>query len=308
MKKMRYITILAITSLLATGCSNSLKAPTFANEGEEFNFVQFKERYLQAKKDSELSDYDYFLTDRVFKASYSSSDVHTLKRDKAEIYKSETQSVATGESQYDTDSLAAKMVAENKSSQKVTSQESNFNASSTTNAERYYQISQVSRTKYLVFANAKTKVYRLIDPVSYQNTAEDLFDNQIREDITSTFYNFEDRMPYTGSEAKDYLFYVSNETLFTYTINKEQEQNLSSYKLYTKIKCKAQLDLTDKKQSLRLSYEFKEELTYTRSEDSYKPGDVVTNESKVYIDYTFYAKEARVNPVDLSDYTQEFNY
>ena len=66
MSKIKFIPVLALTALLA-GCSLfDGKAPKFADAGEEVDYSYFYNKCSEAINDSEISDSDVKLTDRVF--------------------------------------------------------------------------------------------------------------------------------------------------------------------------------------------------------------------------------------------------
>ena len=304
MNKMRFIPLLALTALLS-GCNlfGGAKAPNFVDSGDEVTFVQFKEKYLQAARDNELNDFESKLTDRVFKRSFSSTIVETIKRDKKEISNVTNQMIASGESQFDVNNLTGKAVAEVKSTTKIQDAEEDGSATSTTKYESYAQFEKVSNALYLVNANAKTKEYTTYERVSGTLTKEVIFDNYMRDDLLSIMTPFNDYMPANLKDGSDNLFYNYDDIMFTYSKAKESEDNsYAGYNEYNKFILKAQLDLTDRKQALRLSYENKIERTYKRNEDGHHKGDVLTREEKIYYDYTITAKDITVKPVDFSQY------
>ena len=308
MKKMRFIPLLSLTAVL-TGCSlfggNGAKAPTFAKEGDEVTYTEFKQKLQEATNDSEIADESSLLTDRVVKASTSNSSTRIWKRGKTELEKSEEQNTDKGEASYDTNNHAAKSTAETKITRKSSDQQSTSSETSTAKQEVYYQIEKVKGYKYLIYANAKTNQYYTQTSISGSVTDDKAFDNLIRNNLNALYYIFNRSLPNSDSEAKDYNFHVNNDKLFTFSLTSEEEDSKSSqyYTLKTKTKYKVQLDLTDKKQALRYSRETKVEYDYKKSLDSYKVDDVLTEENKTYAEYTITAKDVKVNPVDISDYT-----
>ena len=304
MKKLKHIPLLALTALMS-GCNlfGGVKAPKFDSEGEETTYIGFREKYLEALRDSELRDEESKLTDRVLKRSYSSTTRETVKRDKKEISTIENQIIATGESQFDVDNLVGKMSAEMKNTSKVQSQEQNSTSTSNSSFEQFIQFDKVKGSTYLIVANTKTNSYYTGDRISTGNTQEDVFDNNVRQELLSIIPPFDEYMPVNLMDGSDNLFYVYDDIRFTYTKAKEADDNsYGAYTQYTKIVLKAQLDLTDKKQAFRLSYEYKEELTYRTNSDGHYKGDVVTNEQKIYYDYVITAKNVNVKPVDISNF------
>ena len=308
MKKMRFSPLLALTAVL-TACDlfggNGAKAPTFAKEGDEVTYTEFKKQLQEASNDSEIADESSLLTDRVVKASTSSSSSRVWKRGKTELEKDEEQSTGKGESSYDTNNHAAKATAETKTTRKSSDRESTASETVNSKQEVYYQIEKVKGYKYLIYANAKTNQYYTQTSISGSVTDDKAFDNLIRNNLNTLYYIFSNSMPYSDSEAKDYNFHVNSGKLFTFSLTSEEEDSKSSqyYTLKTKTKHKVQLDLTDKKQALRYSRETKIEYDYKKSIDNYKSDDVLTEETKSYAEYTITAKDVKVNPVDISDYT-----
>lgn len=305
MRKMQFIPLLALTALLS-GCNlfGGAKAPSFADEGDEVKFVRFKEKYLLAQQDSELYDEESKLTDRVFKRSYSYTTRTVIKRDKSEISTQERQTIASGESQYDVNNLVGKTTAEMKTTSKSNDQEVESSSSSNEKYEFFYQFEKINNAIHLVAANTKTKQYSSYGTASSSANKESVFDRYVRYDIQSIQSPFDNYMPANASEGSDYLYYISDDVIFTYSKMKETEDNKNSvYNLYSKIAFKAQLDFTDKKQSFRCSYEIKEERTYKKNDGSFRKGDVYTFEEKTYYDYNVTAKDVTVKPVNFSDYT-----
>ena len=301
---MRYIPVIALAALLSS-CSlfGGMKAPSFAKEGDEVEYEEFAEAYMKAGEDSELADTESKLGDRVLKYTSSSSEVETWKRGKKELSKSEEQTTGKGEAQFDYGNLVAKITGESKYTEKSSDEEQTYSSTRTSKQEQYYQIGKYDGAKYLLLVNAKTKEYRGNMAVGTQDE-EDVFDYSVRSSISSIAYFFRAYMPSSSSEREDYLFYVKDDVLFTYSYDNEDDYDSSEYKCTTKLKVKAQIDLTDKKQAVRLSYERKDEMTYTKDTGSYKDGDVVVIEEKTYAEYTVNAKDVNVKEVDLSDYTE----
>lgn len=302
MKKLRYIPLLALTAVLAS-CGLNVKAPSFAEEGEEVSFVKFKEGLIKAESLSEITDIDYNLGDKVMKFSTSDTTIRTWKRGNKELAKQESQYVGKGESQYDVDNYVAKFVSEAKNTITITSQEGSSNQTSNQSYERYYQIESVKGSNCFVQVNAKTKNYFVTDKITSLNKRGDIFDNIVRGDMASIITQFEGQIPYDQKSSKGYLFYNSDDIIFTIILNGETEDtSTSTYKLRTQSKIKAQLDLTDKKEAFRLSYEVTHEYTYKTDYDNYASGDVVTEKTTEYMDTTISEKNVDLNNVDLGDY------
>lgn len=306
MRKLRYIPIIALTALLSS-CDlfggNKMKAPSFAKEGDEVKYSEFKEKLQQAAQDCEFSDEESILGDRVEKVSTSQSEVRNWKRGKKEIEKSDEQRTSKGESQYDYDNLVAKATTESKVTTKSSSQTGSESSTSTYNTETYFQFDKISGTKYLIQADAKRMVYSGAISVSGKQTEEDVFDNLVRGDISVIYSYFMYSIP-SEQLAKEYLFHVNGDTLFTFSLDTDEDvENNANYVYHTSTKLKAQLDLTNKKEVFRYSYEYKEEYTYNRDYDVYQEDDVVTVETKAYAEYTVNAKSVTVKPVSLENYT-----
>lgn len=305
MKKLRLIPMISLAALLS-GCSlfgGKAKAPSFSKEGEEVSYTEFMEKYQKSLDNSELADYDSKLGDRSLKASASYSESTVLKRGKKEVRKEERSYTIKGESQYDYDNLVAKATSETKSTQKATTQEGNGSTTETYKTEMYYQFTKIDGTKYLVSANAKTNVYSQYRPVMSGTDEDDVFDSYVRSNLSSSSYMFANYIPSSKEEAKDYLFYV-NDDLFTIVYNDEDEDNsIKEYTDQTKTKIKVQIDLTDKKQAVRIVDEKKRERTYNKDYNGYLEDDVETYEEVTYADYSVSAKDVKVNEVNLDDYS-----
>ena len=304
MKTIRCIPVMALAALLSS-CSlfGGMKAPTFSKEGEEVTYEEFEEALDEALEYCEFHDEESNLGDRVIKASISQMTTDIWKRGKKEISKTEMQATDTGESQFDYSNYVAKSTDEIKDSEKNTNQEGESTRTNNINYENYYQFGTINSSYYLILVNAKTKEYYGLSQTS-SNAKDFMFGNLIRSTFSYAYYSFSKYMPSSPLTAKDYLFFNNNDTVFTYSENKEDEdKNSSFFNRSTKTKIKAQVDLTNKKQAIRLSYEYKEETEYKRDYEGYKDGDIVTSEEKYYVDYSFTAKEVTVNAVDLGNYT-----
>lgn len=311
MNKIRYIPIIGLAALLSS-CSlfGGVKAPKFDKEGDEVKYEKFIEKLTDAYKDSELNDSDSKLGDRIVKYSYSSSGTYSLKRGKKEIEKSTETSISKGEQQFDYDSLVSKSTGETKTTEKSTDQEGSSNETVSKKTEEYYQFGKVEKEKYLIEANAKTKTYSGVYPSSDDDK---LFDQLVRQTVSSAASLFSARVPYSEEAAKDYTFYNNKDAIFTYSLVDEDEDKVEkAYKYVTTTKIKVQLDITDKKQAVRYSSEVKTVLTYTDDINGYKEDDVVTREEKNYAEITCNAKEVKLKEVDLDDYVlkggNSYNY
>lgn len=302
MKKMRYIPLLTLASLLIA-CDNAanLKSPTFAKEGDEVNFTEFTSKFNDAANDSELVDLSITLGDRVMKASYSDYYLETIKRDKKEISKSEQSGSCKGEYQFDENNLVGKQTAEVKQTYKVTNQEGSMSATQNTNSECYYQFGKNNGTDGILRVNTKTQSYYTVY-VGGSNKKN--FDYFMRGELQNGLSDFSNYLPADNKAAREYLFYTNNnDTLFTYTTNQDKEETLNNYKLTTRLKIKAQLDLADEKQSFRISYEETVSYDYTRNVDNHLKGDNFVQENKHYAEYVISAKDVNVDKVDISNYS-----
>lgn len=306
MKKACFIPILALTALLAA-CDlfgGKMKAPSFDKEGGEVTYSEFTSALQEAVENSEVADTNSLLGDRYEKASVSQAEINTVKKDKKEISKSDRQMTSKSEAQYDADNLVAKVTGEAKTTYKYSDDESSNSETSTRNTENYLQFEKINGLKTLVTANAKSKVYYSTASVNSNQTEEKVFDNTTRSDMSSIFSVFSYSVPSSQSDAKEYLFYINNDVLFTLSQNTDTEDNDNpNFTLTTKVKLKAQIDFTSKKEAFRYSYEYKTEYTYKRNYEGHLEGEVVTNERKAYAEYVFTGKSVTVKPVDLDDYT-----
>ena len=306
MKKVRFIPLFALTALLS-GCSlfggGAGKTPKFDKEGDEVKYAKFTEALTEAYQDSELYDTDSKLGDRVIKSSTSYSESRTVKRGKKEVNKSTGTQTYKAESQFDYGNLTGKETAERKYTEKSTTQEGSGSSTSNEKLEYHYQFEKVDGTKSLVMANAKTKEYRSYQSVPSSKDEEDVFDSMVRSSISYVSYVFEAYLPSSSSAAEDYLFYNNNDLIFTYSYNDETSDKSDYYNVETTSKIKAQVDLTDKKQACRLSYEVTTVYTYKKDYNGYLEDDVVTSESKRYAEFTVNSKDVNLKAVDIDDYS-----
>ena len=316
MKNLKIIPLLSLTVLLSSCGTASGKAPSFAKEGDEVKYSKFQEDVYKAYKDSELYDDDTIYGDRLCKMAYYESSVETQKRGKKEISKSESATSATGEAQYDGDNYVAKTTTEMKGTYKSTVPEGEATQNANQKSEIYYQFGKVDSRQYLLSVNNKKKTY--YGYTSVVDSKKDVFNSFIGEEIMSLASPFENYLPDSEADAKEYTFYIKDETLFTYSAAIEKEENAETTQYNystgtstsvkygvkkTKLKVKVQLNLEDKNQSLKVSYEKSVQTTYTKDYNGYAEDDVVITESKSYIDYSAVAKKVDVKELDLSDYT-----
>ena len=308
MSKIKYIPILALSALLA-GCGVfGGKAPKFADSGEEVKYSDFYNRCNNAIADSDAYDLDVNLTDRYIKESAYESRNTIVKRDGKEINKNETVGSTKNEYQFDVDNLVGKLTGEGKTTYKVKSPEGTANYTVDSKVERYYQFQKVSGVRYLIYANAKTKEYNRREQVSSSRKQEDIFNDVIRQEIAYMFTEFSRYIPSSSSDAKDYLFYIKDENLFTISLTNEKTTKGDDYNEVTKNKIKVQLDTTDKKQAVRISSEVQTESTYKKDSNSYKKGDVVTETLIRYMDYSVANKDIKLSSVDIGDYLLTGSY
>ena len=314
---MRILPLLAALSLL-TACNKGpvVKAPTFTKEGDQVTYAEFQTKLEAAYKASELYDDGMgelpALGDRVEKGSYSSSHIETVKRNKKEVRKEERAGSTSGEQLFDYDNLASKVASNSKETTSTKTEEVSSSSTSTGKSETYYQFGKIDNEDYLLSVNPKTKSYRQYTSVSSDSTPAKTFDRFVRNSISNIQSLFTYYCP-SESDAKDYVF-ANRENLFTLSTSTEKSDSLlqgadkyADYKTSTKIK--VQLDISDGKQSLKLSYEVKTETTYTQAYPSYSQNflkdDIYIEEIKEYYDISFASKKADVKTVEI---TEEYAY
>ena len=305
MKKLHLIPLLGLTALLASCSLFSAKAPKFASEGDEYSYEEFYDKLNQAQIDSELSDYDSKLGDRVLKSNTYYSSVSTIKRERKVIQKIERTQTLKEEGQFDYDGLVGKGNYEGKYTEKSKTPEGTGSTTSEQKIDYNYQFGQVGKFSSLVLANNKTKQYYVRETVTASNPDHKIFDSFVHSVIDNATYGFFMYLPGSKAEAKDYLFFVNNnDSLFTFSYNQEKDDgSTSAFDCLLIQKIKVQLDLTDKKQALRVSYESNEERTYLKDDNGNLEGDILTITEKRYEEYTINAKDVSVKAVDLDSYS-----
>lgn len=308
MSKIKYIPILALSALLASCGVFGGKAPKFADSGEEVKYSDFYTRCNDSISDSDVYDLDVNLTDRYIKESVYESRNTVVKRDGKEIRKNETVGSSKSEYQFDVDNLVGKVTGEGKTTYKIKDPEGTANYTINSKTERYYQFQKASGVKYLILANAKTKEYNRREQVSSARNQEDIFNDAICQEISYMFTEFRRYIPSSSSEAKDHLFYIKDENLFTISLTNEETTKADDYNLVTKNKIKVQLDTTDKKQAVRISSEIQNESTYKKDIGSYKKGDVVSETLITYRDCSVTNKDIKLSSVDIGDYLLTGSY
>lgn len=310
MHKIKFIPTIALAVILSS-CSlfGSGKAPKFDNEGDEVDkYSDFYDRAMQAINRSEIMDSEARFTDRTIKTSFYESRVSSVKRDRKEISKSEYTMNVKGESQYDVDNLVGKLTEESKQTSKGNDQEGNGSYTYTAKGEGYYQFEKPNGSKALIYANTKTQQYSIRESVSSSRKQENIFDDLIRSELNNLVNQFYNYIPGSSNDAKDYLFYIKDDSLFTISLTKESSSSNENYDVVTKTKLKVQFDVTDKKQSLKVSSEIQNEYTYNSSENGHKKYDVQTENNINYREYTVSAKSINVSAIDTSDYYLSNSY
>lgn len=300
MKKIRIITLLSSLVLLAACDASSGIAPTFAKEGEETTYENFMNQYSNVKSESELFDTSLSLSDRSQKVSYYDSILTIVKRGNSEIEKTESTMSAKGEIQFDYDNFTAKTEADSKSVDKLTSPDETRNNTSTEKTNYIYQYSRKNSASGLYIFNLKTKECSLY---SSGASSKSHFDSFVRNQTSGMTYWFENNLPLNTKVAKQYLYYINNETQFTYIYNLDKTENQAGRNVTTRLKIKAQIELADKKQKVLVSLEETLTTTYTAKSGIYVAGDVVTTETKEYRDYSITSKDYNISKIDDSDYT-----
>lgn len=300
MKKIRIITLLSSLILLAACDASSGVAPTFAKEGEETTYANFMNQYSNVKSESELFDTSLSLSDRSQKISYYDSTLTIVKRGNSEIQKTESTMSAKGEIQFDYDNFTAKTEADSKSVDKLTSPDETRTNTSTEKINYIYQYSKKNSVSGLYSFNLKTKECSLY---SSGTSSKSHFDSFVRNQTSGMTYWFEKYLPLDTKVQKQYLYYINNETQFTYIYNLDKTEKQAGSNVTTRLKIKAQVELADKKQKVLLSLEETLTTTYTAKSGIYVAGDVVTTETKEYRDYSITSKDYNISKIDDSDYT-----
>lgn len=302
MKKLRFIPLLAVIAL--TSC-NSMKAPSFENEGEEVKFDVYTQKLAEAQLANEVFDDSGILGDRSTKYSFSTYIVSSVRRNKSEISKTELTTIVTDDCQYDSDNFVAKEVYTEKVITKGKDQEGAESRESNSKTEYYYQFGKIGYVEYLLNINNTTKEY------TKMNTAyskEKSFDQLIREDFTNSLSKYGSYAPVT---ADDYTFYMKDDMVFTFLTTTEEEVELRTNILgkdtvyaieTTRKKIKGQINLTDKKEAVKISNEVTIETVYQADYEKYVEGDVKTNEVRLYIDFTSASRNININEIDIVDY------
>ena len=308
MKNLRLIPIILLTTFLV-GCANAGKAPTFSSEGVEVDYEDFNDQLQVASSESELVMLTTPLQDRGSKSYRYASTISSQKRNGKEVYRAESITIEEIDAQYDFDNLVSKEEKQGKMIMKGFDSSNNATYETTSKQTHYRQFETIKFRDTFVNINANSKIYSSLGQSSDKET---LFNSYIISDAQVCLNYFYDYKPASIYDADNYLFYVNDETLFTFEMSQDKNQDLmvgtakyGTKSIRTNIKC--QLDLTDKKQALRVKYEVTTQNNYekdyiTGENSSYFAGDVVTVEERVYIDYSLTSKKINLNPVDLSDY------
>lgn len=308
MKKIRLIPFLLVLPLLSS-CGAGGKAPTFAKEGVEYDYLDFNDQLQTARNESELGMLTVPLQDRIAKGTYYSLERTIQKRDNNEVYRREYISSSKAEYQFDYDNLVEKQVYEGKDTDKVIRPSDSSNEEYTYGDTVYYQFEKIARSDILVNISANQKTYSTMSTTSDKEAS---FNSFVINDILGQLSRFNEFYPSNKYDAEGYLFYVNDETLFTFEMSQQKDEDILisgqrfGYKTVKSV-IKCQLDLTDKKQAVRISHEISTEGTFEKdyigmASQNYFKGDKETIEQRTYIDYYVDAQKLNVNPINIDDY------
>lgn len=303
MKKIRFIPLLAVLALTSCGTMNP---PSFEDAGEEVSYSEYKSKLDLAMAQNEIFDNSGILDDRTTKIEVSISNVTSARRNGSEIEKREQHNEYSIEQQCDYDNYVAKRNSSEKNSVKTKTQTYSETTENSSEGKDYIQFGKVNSVEYLLQIDTITKEYYSINVATSKEAA---FDQEVRQLFSNYLQLFNIYAP-QEYEVDDYLFYINEDLIFTFMTTTEKVEDLHDEKLgrdyvyateTSRRKIKGQINLTDKKEAVRVNSTVTTETVY-KEDDEYRKGDIVTDEYRTYLEFTSSAKEVNLDVIDIVDY------
>ena len=310
MKRIKFLPLLSLVGLLS-GCNllSQAKPPVFGTQGEEVKYADFNKTFDNSIQGKEINpETNKILNDRIFKYIKSSISSSIVKNDGKEVKKEESKSVIKGENQYDYRSLVAKSMINGEASTIYTAPQGSSNTKQSVKYDIYYQFGYDGGVEALLAVDNKGKQYTQYAPYSTYDEENVVFNSLIQQQLFDMYNGFNAERPQTSSAASGYRFFINNDDIFTYSLERENKTygtsiNGQKYsEVVTKTKLKYQIRLEDGKQYFMCSNEVETTTTITKDANGYKQGDILIETQKNYEERTITSKDVSLKEIDISNY------
>jgi hypothetical protein len=310
MKRIKFLPLLSVIGLLS-GCSllNQAKAPVFGTQGEEVKYTEFMNTYKNSIKNKDLDpETNRIFNDSIIKYTRSSISSSITKYDGKEVNKLESKSIIKGENQYDYRSLVAKTSVNGEASTVQTTPLGTSNTKQAAKQEIYYQFGYDGGVEALLAVDTKSKQYTQYIPYSNYDEESVIFNTLLRNQLFEMYSGFNSECPQASGAANGYRFFINNDDIFTYSLERETKSNGTSIngqkysEIITKRKLKYQIRLENGKQHFMCSDETEVTTTITKAENGYKVGDVLIETEKRYEERELTSKDVSLKGIDTANY------
>ena len=318
MKKLNILPLLLVAPLL-TGCGGSVKAPKFADKGEEVAGDKFAADFLEKSSQAAFAKEDA-IGSLVMKSKSANSQEEKLVREKKAIKTTTEYSESSSEMKYDATNKLVQGLSKGSSKGTQTDINAKASGSSSTSVHVYIQEYTKGENKYVVMAEKESNMLQAVSPVTELSPVDKIFDGYIKEGIGEQgAYVVAAVAAYAAAdeeEQKNYKFYEKDK-VFTVEYkqvveNKEHKNSddqvdyvVSSTTSYT-----AQLDLTDgawrQKYYKEVSTKTEYKLDGTYSGEYQFAGDVFEEKTLKSEDVKADYKDIKLKAADLSGYKNDF--
>ena len=312
MKNLKLISILGAVALLSAcslGGDVEARAPKFATMGDTVSYSDIMVTYNRLGQASELYKEEK-LGDRTLKAYTADVNSLTIKRNNKEIRKEEYKQIISLESSFDYGNLVSKTVTNMTTTQKQSNQKATGSNKYVSKEEQYRQFGVALDQDAFLQVDAKTKEYFTVENITVDADQEAIFDSYLKDSLGGLNSEFISNLV----DDKNYEYHI-NDTVLTYLYNIDRSNNYKSNNVtthneHTITKFKAQIDLQDGKQAVRISHEQTVETTYYEDylPDNAHKGDVNTSKETRYVEYTISNKNVTNRPINIKDYTYAGTY
>ena len=315
MKKLNFLPLLLVAPLLV-GCGSGVKAPKFADKGEEVAGDKFAADFLEVSSQAAFAKEDA-LGSLVLKSKAKYSNEEKLVRESKAIETLKETENDTSELKYDAANLLVQGVSKGSGKGTQTTITGKGSGSTKSSSHVYIQEFTKGENKYVVMGEEEGKTINAIAPVTELTPTNKIIDGYMKEGIaTQGWYVTEAVTLYAAAdetEKANYHFYENGKiftVVYKQVVEAKEHKNGDDqvdYVTSSDISYTAQLDLTDG--AWRQKY-YREEITKTeyKIEGTYSGnfrfvGDAfekkVLRSEDVAADY----KDVKLKAADFSGYT-----
>jgi hypothetical protein len=316
MKKLNFLPLLLVAPLLV-GCGNGVKAPKFANKGEEVSTDKFGDDLEAAATEAAFAKADP-LGSLVYSSKQGSQSETKFIREKKTISTLKSTYTLSTESKYDSANLLFQEDTKTTSKASMSDAHGKGTESGKTSTHIDMQEFTKGEKKYVVMAEKEYKEIGTSYEVTELSPAKQIFDSHVKNILSSQASHIMAAMAnYATSdeeEKKNYKFY-ENGKIFTIEYNKVVENlehkngdDAVDYVESSTTKYTAQIDLTDGAWKQKYYYELSSKVEYKIAgeyEDEYRlVGDIKETKKSMAEDVKADSKDVTLKAADLSGYKE----